>query len=981
MTTTKTPTSAVPGQRWISNTEPELGLGILLKSNGRQVTVGFPAANQQRIYALDNAPITRVEYRAGDTIRDNNDNVITVAVVDNEDGYITYRGNNIEGESCNIPEIKLDSFVQFSKPKERLFAGQIDKLRAFILRKQTSDYWYALNAQATRGLLGPRVQLLPHQFYVANEVANRYAPRVLLADEVGLGKTIEAGLILHQQIISGRAQRILIVVPESLVHQWLVEFLRRFNMQFTILDHERCHELMASDEGNPFESSQLVLCSLSLFTEQQEMLQQAATCDWDMLVVDEAHHLSWSPEQPSVAYQCIETLAQKALGLLLLTATPEQLGVESHFARLRLLDPDRYHDFETFCAEHNNYQPISELLKTLNAAEGVDHLLRSQRLQQTLDNYIGEQRRSELLKQLEATEDTQHQQQLLDHLVREILDCHGTGRILFRNTRATVSGFPKRVLNTHPLEAPEAFIARVSGDLEAVSDDHLAATLINQLQPDTLLGEDWPEIDSRAEWLVNWLKQHRDEKTLIICARASTALDLELFLRLRNGIRCSIFHEGMSLIERDRAAAYFAEDDGGAQILICSEIGSEGRNFQFSRHLILFDLPFNPDLLEQRIGRLDRIGQQHTIQIHVPHYAGTTQADLLRWYHEGLNAFEQSNPAAQAIFTRFEKELVNTLQQHSLHDSINDRQHAGFEQLLNETRQFAEATLAELRKGRDPLLELNSCHLPTATNLINAVTEDAQAEQLSCYMENVFDHFGVEHEHHSEQAIVVRPSDHMHYHHFPALPEDGLTATYDRDTALSRDDIHFLTWEHPMVSGAMDMVLHSETGNTAICTVKLPPVKPGTLLVEVFFKLHCPAPPILQLQRYLSQPITRVLIDSSNANLGNVITTEHLDKRGKKIDKNTARQLIAHAKTQIDSMISQAEQQVSVERDKLVTEAIDKMTALQQAELHRLEQLAKVNPNIRQQEIEYIKVSTQTLQGYLENAQFQLDALRVAIVT
>ena len=105
---------------------------------------------------------------------------------------------------------------------------------------------------------------------------------------------------------------------------------------------------------------------------------------------------------------------------------------------------------------------------------------------------------------------------------------------------------------------------------------------------------------------------------MLICSQAETAQALELYLRVNKGIRSSVFHEGLSLVNRDRSAAYFADEEEGAQILICSEIGSEGRNFQFAHHLILFDLPLNPDLLEQRIGRLDRIGQKHTIQIHIP---------------------------------------------------------------------------------------------------------------------------------------------------------------------------------------------------------------------------------------------------------------------------------------------------------------------------------------------------------------------------
>ena len=110
----------------------------------------------------------------------------------------------------------------------------------------------------------------------------------------------------------------------------------------------------------------------------------------------------------------------------------------------------------------------------------------------------------------------------------------------------------------------------------------------------------------------------------------------------------ALFHEDLTLLQRDRNAAFFAEEDG-ARILVCSEIGSEGRNFQFARHLVLYDLPEDVDLLEQRIGRLDRIGQKGTIQVHVPYLPGTDEEIRMRWLEEGLDAFRASPPGAAEI--------------------------------------------------------------------------------------------------------------------------------------------------------------------------------------------------------------------------------------------------------------------------------------------------------------------------------------------
>lgn len=198
------------------------------------------------------------------------------------------------------------------------------------------------------------------------------------------------------------------------------------------------------------------------------------------------------------------------------------------------------------------------------------------------------------------------------------------------------------------------------------------------------------------------LTSHRSQKVLVICAKAATALQLEQVLREREGIRAAVFHEGMSIIERDRAAAWFAEEDTGAQVLLCSEIGSEGRNFQFASNLVMFDLPFNPDLLEQRIGRLDRIGQAHDIQIHVPYLERTAQSVLVRWYHEGLDAFEHTCPTGRTVYDSVHNELINYLATPENTD--------GFDDLIKACRQQHEALKAQLEQGRDRLLEIH----PTA---------------------------------------------------------------------------------------------------------------------------------------------------------------------------------------------------------------------------------------------------------------------------
>lgn len=956
----------VPGQRWISNTESELGLGIVVEMTNRRVEISFPASAEHRTYAVDNAPVSRVQYEVGQQVATEAGQLLTVVEVLENRGCLIYCGVDSSGEKHIVPELDLDSFVQFSKPQDRLFAGQIDKNRAFELRCETLHHLRRLQLSPVRGLLGSRVQLLPHQLYIASEASARYAPRVLLADEVGLGKTIEAGMIIHQQIISGRAGRVLIVVPDSLLHQWLVEMLRRFNLYFTILDEQRCVALeeLGDDEDypqttpfNPFDSAQLVLCTLSFITSQAARRRQAEEAGWDLLVVDEAHHLQWQEDAVSDEYRAIEALSLQTRGLLLLTATPEQLGVASHFARLRLLDPDRYYDLQQFIAEEQQHQPVNALVQQLLSDNLRDLMTTDLTIPERVQQYLGEE--SRVLLQQALLEDAQPSlEQTVALLVGQLLDRHGTGRVLFRNTRASVSGFPERKLHPYPLEAAQNYDA--------------SAGIEQLLAPELQLGLQWLQADTRVQWLCQWLKQHRGDKVLVICARAETALALEEYLRLREGVNSAVFHEGLSLVARDRAAAYFAEDEEGAQVLVCSEIGSEGRNFQFSHHLVLFDLPLNPDLLEQRIGRLDRIGQRHQVDIHVPFYADSAQHRLLRWYHEGVNAFERTCPAGLAIFNQFADTLLSCLQAGD--DSV-------FEQLLEDTRSETESTLQRLQQGRDRLLELNSCNHQRADAIVEQMLEAECRQELASYMERIFDQFGVEQEHHSAASVVVRPGDHMLSHHFPALPEDGLTATFSRELALSREDMHYLSWEHPMVAGAMDMVLNGELGNTAFCTLKLPPLKPGTVLLEAMFILQASGPGELQLQRYLPLTPVRVVVDSLGNDLSQVLTPAHLEKLGQKVARRSAQDLVRHARAQIAEMVNRAEQLAAAQQPALLDRAITDMRQHHGTELQRLQALARVNANIREDEIRFARELADAADNYISKAQLKLDAIRVALVT
>jgi ATP-dependent helicase HepA len=884
----------VIGQRWISAAELQLGLGMVIEIEHRTVSIIFPATGETRIYARADAPLTRVRFRIDDWVEKQDAELLRVVELAETNGLITYHCETEHGDRVDLPEGRLSNFLQLNQPGERLLNAQVDRNKWFNLRCRTRDIANRLQLSAVFGLAGSRTSLIAHQLYIAHEVSRRYAPRVLLADEVGLGKTIEAGLIMHQQLLLERARRVLIVVPESLLHQWLVEMLRRFNLMFSIFDAARFadpehDEAEYDDSENPFHDEQLVLCSLEFLVGHPERAAQASVGEWDLLVVDEAHHLLWSPEVVSPEYRVVEKLAEHTAGLLLLTATPEQLGKESHFARLRLLDPDRFSDLGQFLAQERGYQQLAARAETLL--------------------------------------DDPDQSRELDNL----LDRHGTGRVLFRNTRHVVRGFPER--EVHPV----ALSAQAKGD---------------------------PYLD----WLGEFLREYRSRKVLVITAAATTAQQLVAALKQHFGIGAALFHEGMNLVERDRAAAWFAEREDGAQVLICSEIGSEGRNFQFAHHLVLYDLPQNPDLLEQRIGRLDRIGQNAVINIHVPYVTGSARQVLFRWYHEGLGAFTHTCPAGHQVFQQT---------RHELQDYLDDPLKSA-DAFIDRTHELYQALDLELQRGRDRLLEMNSCRPALAEALIDEAMQRELDLDLFGFMESIYDCYGVNSDIRGQDRWVITAGDNM-LTQMPGLPEDGMTVTYDRSAALANEDLHYLSWEHPFVRNAMDMVLSSEFGNTALVAAKYGGVRAGTLLAECHFLMEFSDDAHSHNERYFPNASVPVVIDESGQDHAGSAGLQAALQQSQRVDRDTAIKIVKARQTELGKMLELAERLADTRVTELVADARVNGQQLLGGEVERLLALQKVNPGVRNNEIEFFQGQLDRFEVALGYARLRLDAVRVIV--
>jgi len=862
------------GQRWISETEPELGLGLVVEVSSRTVQVLYHAANETRHYAISNAPLKRVCYAPGDAIESREGRNLTVKAVIEDDatGLLIYEGD----DGTKLSETDLSDSSGFDRPETRLLSGHVDTNALFDLRFAALNARHNYGTLPVRGLLGGRVDLLPHQLYIAQEVSNRPLPRVLLADEVGLGKTIEACLILHRLMVCGLIRRVLILVPHALVHQWFVELLRRFNISFSLYDEERCRSIEANDpEANPFLDDQLVLTSIEFLTAYPQRAGQTLSADWDLLIVDEAHHLHWSPDQTSPEYDVVEQLAGNIPRLLLLTASPEQMGLESHFARLRLLDLQRYPDFDEYKTEHDQY-----------AAVAAD-------VEKRLDT-MTEQERS------------------------EALDRHGPGRVIFRNTRKCVSGFPKRHAHPVPLNLPE--------NTEALSID-----------------------DPRISWLLDFLIRHPNEKILIISrTRTEVAAIVEA---VKSGSREDVahFHEQMPLIQCDRQAAWFAEPDG-ARVMVVSEMGGEGRNFQMASHLVLIDLPRDPELLEQRIGRLDRIGQRGDIHIHAPYLKGTAEEHLVRWLHEGLNAFEEPVVGGHELLERFGTKL----------DRINAK-------VIAETQTFYQKLRKQITEGRDRLLELSSFRPDIGNEVARKINEVEQSPLLQHYLLQMFDQYGVHAEALDAATYHIRP-DQMFDDWFPLTPE-GFRITFSRREALLRPDAILMSWDHPMVTGAAELILGSERGS---CAVAVDPEQQVPLKLQAIYVLETIAPPALNADRFLLPTPVSIIVDHAGNPMDETIPDHLKDGEPWKLLEHEA------VRTQmIPAMIQTTHELAEKAAESIITKARQAMREQLGAEYKRLEYLKQINDNIRDEELRHARKAMTKLDKKLQEARLRLDAIRI----
>jgi ATP-dependent helicase HepA len=683
-----------PGQKLVHPFNPELGVGEVVEVEGRFLVVWFPDAERELRLSAEGSGLAPLELGPGTRARlaDSDQEVLIAERL--ERGYRLSDGRTVD-------EADLWPLRTLHSPLERLAGLRLDSAASFRNRLEGARLAELRGGGGFASLLGGRIQLFAHQLHTADRALQDDPVRWLLADEVGLGKTIEACLILSALLRTGRGQRALVVAPRTLTVQWLGELYRKFHQVFALLDQERIDavaEIYEAD-ANPFEVHSSGVISLELLTSDRRVARMAEQAAPDLIVVDEAHRL--------VQRDLDETIAPLVAGAkhaLLLTAAPLAADREGFHRLLSLLHPDAYPSFEAFS-------------KAVDAGEAT-------------------------------------------------LRCTSAVR------RSDLGGFQPRVPRPVDLPAPST----------TLTDDPRTAWLVEQV----------------PRW------RRRSEKALVFVHDPDGVEVLKTLLERRTQTHVAIFHEDLPVARRDLEVARFR--DTKTPVLICSEAGGEGRNFQFCDRMVHFDLPSDPIRLEQRIGRLDRIGREMPVEIVYFRHAGTPP-DVARLF-ERLDLFGRPS-AGLDVALRGVGEAIRRAQETRTP--------------LDRDEIAAEVERERMRHRRD----LPRSFYPDA---YDAAREEAILARVPPDLEERTRQFCIAAAHDLGMRVVEKGGAASYYLELGAhtrvesLPGvDGgsrFLGTFDRAEAVRREEIDFFASGHPLVEG---LLLELEDGPRGrACVVEIP---------------------------------------------------------------------------------------------------------------------------------------------------------------
>lgn len=500
-----------------------------------------------------------------------------------------------------------------------------------------------------------------YQVETVRKVLKQYRGRVLLADEVGLGKTIEAGMVLKEYVLRGMAERILILVPAALVGQWRDEMQGKFGLECAT-----SHDSLLRTDPARFWTQPRVIASIAA-ARRQEHAGILSGLSYDAVVVDEAHHLR---DQSSASYRLVNSLQKRFL--LLLSATPVQNNLLELYNLLTLLKPGIFRTQKEF---RSVYMTPGKPREPANR-ERLHDLMRGVMVRNTRAlAALRLPRRNAATWRVAPGEDEAACYRDLSALARE-----------------AATGAQQRFAVQHLLAAagssPPAAAAALARFMTRGPEDPRWAALHARYRA--------LSTGVKAEALLRLLAQNPTEKKMVFVHHRESIGLLADLLR-RQGTAFALFDGTISGSAKDAAVEAFRAE---VPVLLCSESGGEGRNLQFCNTLINFDIPWNPMAIEQRIGRIDRIGQTREVFVFNLVATGTIEDEVLRILDEKINMFELVVGEVGAILGEFED-------QHDFSTLVLDAWLRRTEEARSTAFGVLEGQLAAARQQYDAAKELD----------------------------------------------------------------------------------------------------------------------------------------------------------------------------------------------------------------------------------------------------------------------------------
>lgn len=823
-----------------------------------------------------------------------------------EDGL---RATVSEIELLPLPASLTDSLTN------RLLEGRTDQYAVFSARHRLLISLGRFNRQVggLRALLASRIDLHPHQAFVAGTVILDPVRRYILADEVGLGKTIEAGIILHDLLSRRPEARVLILTPGPLTRQWLCEMHSSFGGQgFRLAD---LHPIESVD----LDSWSKVICSTNFALDglDEDLLE----VPWDLVVVDEVHHLLNAPH----LYELVQRLSLKARDLLLLSAVPVRRRETELYRLLALLDPRTYGEGgtgeETFLAIYAAQEPLGRRLNLLShdladldsgEASNEDVISRLDRLL-SLPILEGDKQLKAMLATAEA--DTSSVGIIARQALAVVSDRYRVNRRILRNRRerlisqdrltaiARVSSlllYDADQIEDEAVDAVQALlrslakIPNLSVDilrpfaqmvLQSLVDPTSTLDVLDSLRRATAAkinsygiemlngvvgmgGERWrtlletacagikSHVDTGqlaaarrlvAIWQSSLTSAGRSEslaerltaeiaagrKTLVFAGFPGAADRLTQTLRSRFGhASVTEFRSELDdMVKEENVRKFRVEPQ--VMIMVSDESGGEGRNFQFAHSLVHFDLPWQPAVIEQRIGRLDRLGRELVstdVISHVCVSAGTWEAGLYECYHEGLDLFGTSVSGLEFSLRHIQDQIVDA--------ALSGGQDA----LSDLTPALGTVAAGErVRDDSEALLDEASYHAARAERFVRAPSADNETELETAFI----DYFralaggkGVSRHKNNDGIWTLRPDD-IRNGEIEIVDRDAAgqfgkrVGTFRRNLAQRHRDVEFFTYGNPLFDAIVAALGQSLTGRTYAIACQAPGGTPDFIGVEI----------------------------------------------------------------------------------------------------------------------------------------------------